>query len=294
MFKQEMIRGTFTAIATPFSADLSSVDYNSLGDLLEFQLSAGVNGVVACGSTGEASTLSDQEYRDVVKFVRERTSGKIPCVAGIGTNSTSRAVESAKLLKELKVDAALVVNPPYNKPSQDGLIAHFREIKKSVDLPLVAYNIPGRSAVNMLPQTVATLTRERLIIGLKESTGSLDQFLDIFSLVGNTLAVMSGEDTLVHALMASGATGVISASANVIPELFLRITNNAMASEWLKARDAQYQALPIIKALFFETNPVPVKAALELKGIIRCGKARLPLLPARPDTIAKLKELLAV
>lgn len=283
--------GTFTALATPFSSDGLDVDYVSLGQLIEFQLGAGVNGLVVCGSTGEAATLSAAEYAEVLKQAVSIVRGRVPCIAGVGSSSTAVAVSMAKAAQESGCDAVLVSTPPYNKPSQQGIVEHFRSIKRAVGIPLVAYNIPGRAVTNIVPETVRTLVSEGLIIGLKESAGSFDQLLDILLLVRDKIAVLSGEDSMVHGCMASGGHGTISASANVIPELFLSITANALAGKWVSSLESQYSALPLIRALFMETNPVPVKAALMLKGVIKSNMVRLPLLPAAERTIARLSSL---
>jgi len=286
------LKGTLTALITPFTPDASAVDYDSLSNLIDFQLAAKVDGFVVCGSTGEAATLSDQEYSQVISFVREKSKGKCICIAGIGTNSTQRAVLQAKHLEELAVDGILLVAPPYNKPSQDGILAHFDAVKSATKLPLVAYNIPGRSVVNILPATLSKMCEKKLIIGVKDSTASLDQILDLISLVGEKLSIVSGEDSLVHALMASSGKGVISASANIVPADFVSITSNALQAKWDLALKAQLKVLPMVRAMFLETNPVPVKAALALKGVIKSGVPRLPLLSAREETVQKIEHLL--
>lgn len=286
------LRGTFTALVTPFSADGIQIDFSSLAQLIEFQLAAKVDGFVICGSTGEAVTLSAEEYAQVLREAVKIVGGRVPCIAGVGSSNTKSAITMAQAAEESGCDAVLVSTPPYNKPPQKGIIEHFRAIKTGVSIPLIAYNIPGRAALNILPETIVALTRQELIIGLKESAGSFDQLLDILLLLRDRIAILSGEDSLVHACMASGGHGTISASANVIPEIFVDITSAALLQKWQDSLTAQFLALPIIRALFMETNPIPVKTALMLKGVIKSNMVRLPLLPAIEGTIERLSALL--
>jgi 4-hydroxy-tetrahydrodipicolinate synthase len=289
----QTLQGTLTAIVTPFTADSSAVDYDSFGKLLEFQIASGVSGIVVCGSTGEAATLNDDEYRKVVSFCREATRQKVLCIAGVGTNSTLRACEMATLLDGIGVDGILLVAPPYNKPSQEGIAEHFRRVKKSTRLPLIAYNIPGRSAVNILPQTLARLAEEGCIEGIKESSGSMDQVMDIAALCCKKASLLSGEDSLVTATMSCGGRGVISASANVIPSIFVELTRAALAGDFAGSLEKQFEALPVVRSMFIETNPVPAKAALKELGLIKHASVRLPLLEASGETLSKLRAILA-
>ncbi len=285
------LKGTITAIVTPFSKDGSSVDYQSLEKLIESQIKSGVDGIVTCGSTGEASTLSDNEYRDVVKFTAQLIKGRILTIGAVGSNNTQRAVEQGRICEQAGQDALLVVAPAYNKPPQEGLLAHFREVRKGVKIPVVAYNIPGRTGVNMQPQTLARLAEEGTIVGLKDATGSIDQALDLAALTGDSLAVLSGEDSLVLPLMSIGGRGVISASANADVEGFLKITDSFLSGDIDAARRAQLAVLPLVRMMFSETNPIPVKAALALKGIISYPTVRLPLVAAQPKTVEGLKRI---
>lgn len=286
------IRGTYPAIVTPFSKDGASIDFDSLSNLIEYQISAKVQGIVVCGSTGEAQTLSDDEYQKVVSFTKERVNQRVPVIAGIGTNSTLKAVGMARLLEEIGVDGILVVAPMYNKPTQKGIITHFEEIKRGTKLPIIAYNVPSRTGVNILPATIASLVRQGTILGLKEASGSMDQILDILVQLRDDCAVVSGEDSLVSALMLSGGRGVISATANIIPEIFVEITNAALSGDWERSREAQYKALPWVRLMFVETNPIPVKTAVAIKGIIKHATLRLPLMPAEETTVERIKALL--
>ena len=285
--------GTYPAVVTPF-LDSGAIDYESLSSLINYLMSHKVDGLVMCGSTGEAATLTDDEYINVVSFALAQVKQSIPCIVGINSSSTARARQIADKLRELGVDAGLLVGPPYNKPSQEGLYLHFRQVAAST-LPIVAYNIPGRSVCNILPKTVARLVKDRLIIGIKEASGSLDQLIDLVAAVGvdalSDFSILSGEDSLVHSIMASGGRGVISASANLIPDAFVRLTQAALSKDFDRSLQIQLEMLPIVRSLFIETNPVPVKAALVLKGIIKSNFVRLPLVAAQPTTIELLREL---
>ena len=274
------LRGVFTALVTPFTKDGISVDTRSLEKLIDFQLGAGVQGFVACGSTGEAATLSPDEYVQVVRTVRERTRGVCPCIAGISVSSTATAVATAMLVAELGCDGILVAAPPYNKPSQDGLLEHFRAIHRAVpSMPIVAYNIPGRSGVGFTPATLAALAKEKLIVGIKESSGSVDLVADTMSLLPTSVQMLSGEDSLTLAVLAYGGTGVISASANALPKEFVDLATSYLDGRVDEARRIQISILPKIRALFVESNPVPVKTVLALKGLIAEPTVRLPLVP---------------
>lgn len=294
MLTKDRFKGTFTALCTPFTQDGGAIDFTSFEKLIDYQLGAGVDGLVVCGSTGEAATLSEDEYLSAVKFVRSKTKGRSFCVAGVGSSDTKRCCSLASAATELGADGILVTTPPYNKPQQRGVVEHFRALSKVTTLPLIAYNIPGRSALNLLPQTIATLADEGLIIGVKESSGNMDQVLDTLALVRDKISVVSGEDSLVNALMASGGHGVISASANVAPELFVKLTRAALSGEWSTARDAQFDLLPIVRAMFIETNPIPAKVGLHLKGVIAHPTVRLPLVAAEKTTVERVKSVLKV
>lgn len=283
------LKGTIPALVTPFTLDGSAIDYESLTSLIEWHIRAGVSGVVVSGSTGEAATLSEQEYADLVNAAVKICNGKIPCIVGIGSNSTDKAAKQASLLEQLGADAILLVAPPYNKPPQDGIFAHFAKVKAASSLPIIAYNVPGRTSVNILPKTIARLAADGIIIGLKEASGSQDQLMDIYALVGDKISLLSGEDSLVHATMTCGGRGTISASANVAPEMFVEITEAALSGNFSASLKAQVRALPIVRAMFAETNPIPVKTALALRGAIKHPTVRLPLVPASAQTVELIK-----
>jgi len=285
--------GVLTAIVTPFSADGSSVDLRSLERLLEKQLAAGVDGVVACGSTGESTTLSDEEYREVVKSVRAKVPKDRRVIAGISVSATSKAITLAKLATDLGVDGLLIATPPYNKPSQEGIYAHLEAVHKAVKTPIIAYNIPGRSGVQLLPNTILKLAREGVVVGVKESSGSLDQVLDILAGVSDGFSVLSGEDSLTYPVMACGGSGVISAGASALPEGFAEIVKLVRAGSFKAAAAKQLDILPFIRAFFRESNPVPVKVAAWIRGWIDHPTVRLPLTPASSETVNELKNLFA-
>lgn len=286
--------GIHPALITPFTEDLSAVDEKSLRNLIDYQIQAGVDGIVACGSTGEAATLSDDEYKQVVAITREMTKGRVLCIGGIGSNDTRKAAAQLRLLEELKADGALVVTPPYNKPPPRGIVEHFRMLKKSSSLPLIAYNVPGRTGTNMQPSTVFELCKENLIVGIKEACGSIDQVADLLYLVRDKLTVMTGECSQVLVTYVLGGQGTISATANIVPEKFTALRDAVKKNDWTKAKDIQLDLVPIVRAVFMETNPIPVKVGAALKGLIKNPVARLPLVPAEQKTIDKMKEVLGV
>lgn len=286
------VSGVFPAIVTPFTADGGAIDYDSLRELLDYQLRGGVRGVVVCGSTGETVTLSDDEYRAVVTFVRSHVGDRGAVIAGIGANSTARAVALARFVESAEVDGILLVTPPYNKPTQNGIVAHFAAVRDATETPIVAYNVPSRTGVNLLPQTIGRMVAEGLIIGIKESSGSIDQALDLLSLTGDRAAVLSGEDALIHPMMACGGKGAVSVVANVFPDMVAEMVRAALESRWDDSRRIQMKLLPIVRAMFVESNPIPVKAALALKGLIRYPTTRLPLTPAEGPTVELLKRVL--
>jgi 4-hydroxy-tetrahydrodipicolinate synthase len=283
------LSGVYTAIITPFSKDSELVDYASLEALIEYQIRGGIAGLVVCGSTGEASTLSGAEYLDVVRFVRERTRGKLPCVCGISVSATSRAVELAKFAEEIGCDGVLLAAPPYNKPTQVGIIEHFRAVHRASSLPIVAYNIPGRSAVTISPHTLGALSQEGVICAIKESTGSVDALADTIACARQDCQVVSGDDSMTLATMAYGGIGAISAGANAMPDEMVGLVRAWQAGNTAEAQRIQMKLLGRLRALFIETNPVPVKTILALKGVIAHPAVRLPLVPLSKASLEKLK-----
>jgi 4-hydroxy-tetrahydrodipicolinate synthase len=268
--------GSYVALATPFDKR-GGLDEAALRRLVRSHLRAGTSGLVPCGSTGEAATLTAEEYRRVVSLTLEESRGLLPVIAGVGTNATARAVEMAREAESLGADALLVLSPYYNKPTQEGLYRHFRAVARNTRLPIVVYNIPGRTAVNISPKTVLRLAADcPNVQAVKEASGSLDQASEIAAGAPRGFAVLSGDDSLTVPMMAVGASGVISVAANVAPRLTAAMCAAALAGDFSKARGLHRKLFPLVKALFVETNPIPVKAALEMMGF--CGGApRLPL-----------------
>jgi 4-hydroxy-tetrahydrodipicolinate synthase len=291
-FQSERFKGVFTALATPLSEDAHELDLTSYKNLIKFQLESGVNGLVVAGSTGEAATLSDSELEKLGSCAIEQVEGKIPIVLGINANNTSRAVELAKIAQQIGADGILLVVPFYNKPSQEGMIAHFSAVRESVDIPIIGYNVPSRTGVNMLPVTVAKLAETGTISALKDASGSMEQMLETLRLCRNQISIFSGEDSLAFCNLAAGGAGVISATANVAPQLFSNLYSEFCAGSLEKSREVQFRLLPLISAMFIESNPVPVKEALRQKGVIKSGSVRLPLLKASQESCNKIRSVI--
>jgi len=270
-----MIHGSIVAIVTPFRN--GKVDEDALKNLIEFQIENGTHGIVPCGTTGESPTLSHEEHEYVIELTVQTVKKRVPVIAGTGSNSTKEAIRLTRFAKEIGADAALVVVPYYNKPTQDGLYLHFKQIAIQVDLPIILYNIPGRSGVNMAPETIARLAGDfKNIIGVKEAAGSIPQASKILQLCGMDFLVLSGEDALNFPLLAVGARGFISVTANIAPKDVADVYNLFGAGEFEKAKDMHYKLLPLNEALFIETNPIPIKAALSMMDKIKY-EYRLPL-----------------
>lgn len=287
------VEGTWVAVVTPLRDDLS-VDVPSLRRLLQHQLGSGVSGVVACGSTGEAPTLTEAEYLQVVEVCLSECRNKAPVAAGIGLSSTERALAIGKRAAEAGVQALLVSSPPYNKPTQEGLYRHISSIAEASGLPGIAYNIPGRTGVNIAPATLIRLAREGIIVAIKEASGSLDQMLDVMVDLPVSCSMLAGDDSFVCALMACGGRGTISASANVAPDCFSAMTSAALTGDFVQARRIQLELIPLIRTLFSEPNPIPVKAALKLQGLIESAAVRPPLTSATNPTIERLKQVIGL
>ena len=271
-----MFSGVLTALVTPFRD--GTVDEAALRELVEWQIGAGIDGLVPCGSTGEAATLSHPEHRRVVEIVVEATRGRVPVVAGTGSNNTREAVELTRHARDAGADAALLISPYYNKPTQEGIVLHYAEIARETGFPLVVYNIPGRTGSNLLPATLARLADLDHVVGVKEACGDLAQIAEVIAQCPADFAVLSGDDALSLPLLALGGQGVISTSSNVAPSEMVALLRAFESGDLAAAQRAHYTLLPLFEALFCETNPIPVKAALALLG--RCGpEIRLPLTP---------------
>jgi 4-hydroxy-tetrahydrodipicolinate synthase len=282
--------GLIVALVTPFKDD-GSVDYDSLKKLLDWHLESGTDGIVCCGTTGEKATLEEGEFFELVKTTVKHINGKIPVIAGSGTNCTKHTIELSKKTLDCGVDALLIVGPYYNKPTQDGYLAHYSQIAKEINLPIIIYNVPGRTAGNILPQTVSKLATISNIVGIKEASGNLDQICEIINTVPKNFSVLSGDDLFTLPIMALGGHGCISVVANEIPKIFKEMITHLFKNDYLKAREIHYKILSLMKINFIETNPIPVKTALYMMGKIK-ENFRLPLVKMNDENKLKLKKIL--
>jgi len=285
-----MFKGSIVAIVTPFKKD-GSVDFEKLRELVEFQIAGGTDAIVPCGTTGEASTLDYDEHMAVIKTVVEQVARRVPVIAGTGSNATAEAIELTQKAKEAGADGALLVTPYYNKPTQEGLYRHYMAVADGVALPQILYNVPGRTGVNLLPETVARLSAHRNIVALKEATGSLQQASEVISLCGDQIDVLSGDDFITFPMMACGAKGVISVLANIMPATVANLVDAFFAGDLETARQLHLKTLKIGNVMFIESNPVPVKTALELMGKAPAD-VRLPLAPLSDASKAKLTAIM--
>jgi 4-hydroxy-tetrahydrodipicolinate synthase len=283
-------RGAFVAIVTPFID--GKVDEQGLRDLIEFQIENGTHGIVPCGTTGESATMSHEEHHRVVEITIETVKGRVPVLAGTGSNSTTETIELTKHAKKAGADGALVITPYYNKPSQEGLYQHFKAVAEAVGIPMILYNVPSRTSINMLPATVARCAQIDAIVGIKEATGDLNQVSEVIRLCPKGFAVMSGDDFTSMATVAVGGTGVISVTSNVAPRDMSSMMDAILAGDLKKANELHYKLFPLMKAMFVDTNPVPAKTSLELMGKIQSSTPRLPLYPMNDDNLGKLKKAL--
>jgi 4-hydroxy-tetrahydrodipicolinate synthase len=273
-----MFSGSMVALVTPFKE--GKVDWESLERLIEFHLQNGTHGIVP---------LSHQEHDQVIRAVIKTVNRRIPVIAGTGSNSTDEAVRLTREAEKSGADGALMISPYYNRPTQEGIYQHYRKVASAVGIPIIVYNIPGRTGSKIEPETLARMAEVDNIAGVKEATGSVDQAIDVIRLCGDHLAVYSGEDSLIFSLMALGGKGVISTVANVAPRETVELTTACLLGNWEKGRELQLQLIPLIRALFIETNPIPVKTALSLMG--KCGgDLRLPLTPMAEGNLKKLSQ----
>lgn len=280
-----MFTGSLIAIVTPFKN--GKLDERALGDLIEWQITSGTHGIVPCGTTGESATLTHAEHDRVVAFTVEVARRRVPVIAGTGSNSTEEAIALTKHAKTAGADGALLITPYYNKPTQEGLFLHYKAVAEAVDLPLVLYNIPGRTGVNMMASTIARLTACRTIVAVKEGSGSVQQASEIIQLCGERMTVLAGDDALTLPMMAVGGKGVITVTANLVPREMAQLVNACLAGRLEDARVMHYRLYPLFTALFYETNPIPVKEALQMMGKID-REMRLPLCPMGTDNREKL------
>jgi len=283
-----MFKGSFVAIVTPFKD--GKIDEKKLKELVEWHIAEGTNGFVPSGTTGESATLSHLEHEKVVEIVVKAVRKRVPVIAGAGSNSTAEAISLSRRAEELGADAVLSVSPYYNRPTPEGLIAHFTTIAKSVRIPMVLYNIPSRTGVNIAPDTMVLMVEKaKNIIGVKESAGSVDQATEIRCKLGDKFLILSGDDSLTLPLMSVGASGVISVAANIVPQDVSRLCSLISEGKFGEARELHLKLFPLVKALFLETNPAPVKAAMKELGLIDEEYLRLPLVQVKDDTRAKIK-----
>jgi 4-hydroxy-tetrahydrodipicolinate synthase len=284
-------RGALTALITPFD-DKDKIDEEGLRENVRFQIEQGIHGLVPVGTTGECATLSYEEHERVIDIVIDETKGKVPVVAGTGSNSTKEAITLTKYAKDAGADGALLVAPYYNKPGQRGLYEHYKKIAEEVDIPQVIYNIPSRTGINVEAETIAKLSKIKNIIGVKEASGNLSQIMQIIKQTDEDFSLISGDDSLTFPILALGGVGVISVAANLVPDKVAKMVDAFLEGDIETSRNLHYELMPLFKVLFIETNPGPVKAAMELLGRA-AGKPRLPLLEAHPETREKLREVLA-
>jgi len=287
-----MFKGSIVAIVTPFSSQGKKIDEKKLGDLIEFHIKNGTSGIVPCGTTGESATLSFEEHDRVIEITIEQTKKRVPVIAGTGSNSTEEAMMLTKHAAKAGADASLQVSPYYNKPTQKGLYEHFKAIANSVEIPIILYNIASRTGVNIEPETIAELAHDcKNIIGVKEASGNLDQMSRIKQLCPENFELISGDDSLTLPVLSIGGTGVISVVANIVPKDVANLVSEFEKGNFKRAKELHFKLLPLIKAMFIETNPIPVKTAMGLLGMCE-PDLRLPMCSMLPENLDKLKKAL--
>lgn len=285
-----MFKGSIVAIVTPFHN--GKIDEKKLRELIDFQIENGTSGIVPCGTTGESATLNFQEHERVIKVTIEQVNHRVPVIAGTGSNSTAEAIALTQDAAAQGADASLQVSPYYNRPTQSGLYEHFKAIAQSVKIPIILYNIAGRTGVNIEPETIARLAQDcKNIVAVKEASGSLDQMSRIKALAPKSFSLISGDDSLTLPVLSIGGIGIISVVANIVPQDVANLVEAFSKGEIQKAQSLHFKLLPLIKAVFLETNPIPVKTAMGLLGMCE-PDLRLPMSPLSADNLAKLKKAL--
>lgn len=284
-----MFKGSMTAIVTPF--DKGKVDEKRFKDLIEFQIKNGTTAIVPCGTTGESATLSLEEHERVVELTVQTAAGRVQVIAGTGSNCTAEAITLTKHAKSAGADAALLITPYYNKPTQQGIYLHFKAVAEEVDLPIVLYNIASRTGVNIEPETMARLAGIKNIVAVKEASGNISQMAQIMRLCRDKFTLISGDDALTLPVLSIGGTGVISVVANIVPKETAQMIEFFEQGNLAGARELYYHLLPLVQAMFIETNPIPVKTALGMMGLIK-PELRLPLCPLSPQNEEKLRDTL--
>ncbi len=281
-------RGSIVAMITPFTED-GKIDKAGVEKLINFHIENGTDAILLAGTTGESATLTHDEHKELIKMGVEIAGGRIPIVAGTGSNSTAEALDLTRAAKEAGADAALLITPYYNKPTQKGMYLHFKKIAEEVDIPIILYNVPSRTGINLLPDTVAKLSEIPNIVAVKEASGNLGQMVQIVSKVKEGFKLMSGDDQLLLPILSIGGTGVISVVANIIPKDMAQMIKEWEAGNVQKAREMYYKMYPLAQAMFYETNPIPVKTAAGLLGL-PTGPLRLPLAPMDDANLERMKK----
>jgi len=285
-----MFKGSMIPIVTPFKD--GKIDEEGFRNLIEFNIESGTDAIIPCGTTGESATLTHKEHETLINISLEAANHRVPVIAGTGSNSTDEAIKLTTYAQKAGADGALLITPYYNKPTQEGLYYHYKAIAEHTDLPLILYNVPSRTGLNMLPETVAKLSEIPTIVGIKEATGSLQQICEIINLCGEQFSVFSGDDFTNYPILAVGGKGIISVTANIVPERLASLWDTFESGDYNKAREIHYQLLELNNAMFLETNPIPVKTALGLMNKIS-PELRMPLSPMSQSNLEKLKKVMA-
>jgi 4-hydroxy-tetrahydrodipicolinate synthase len=286
----EQFHGAYTALVTPFID--GQIDEKGYVDLIEFQIKNGIHGLVPCGTTGESATLSFAEHKRVIELAVQTVKGRVPVIAGTGANNTLEAIEFTESAKESGADAVLSVAPYYNKPSQEGIYQHFKKIAESVDIPMFLYNVPGRTVVNIRPETVARLAKIDNIIGIKEACGSLEQISDVIRFCPKDFILLSGDDFTAMPTIFTGGRGVISVVSNLLPQGMADLMEAALAGNIARAQELHFRYFALMKCMFSCPSPAPAKKGLQLMGIIKDDTPRLPITPADEPTLVRLRKAL--
>ena len=284
-----MFEGSIVAMITPFDQD-NKIDEQGIEELVEFHVKNGTDGIVPCGTTGESPTLSHEEHKKVIELTVKAVAGRVPVIAGTGSNSTEEAIDLTASAKELGADGVLLVMPYYNKPTQKGLYEHFKTIAEKVDIPGIIYNVPSRSGVNMLPSTLAELAELKNVVAVKEASGNLEQMAEVMYLCGKNITLLSGDDKILLPVLSIGGKGVISVVANIIPKEVSQMVKEFQKGNYQEAQDLFFKTIyPLSRAMFYETNPIPVKTAVRLMGL-PAGNLRLPMIDMEDSHFQQLKE----
>ena len=282
-----MFEGLNVAMVTPFTKK-GELNEDKIREQVRFHLAVGTNGLVPCGTTGETPTFSQEEHRRVIEIVVEEAGGRAKVFPGTGTNSTTKTVANTQMAKEAGADGALVVTPYYNKPTPAGLMAHYSAVAKEGGLPVILYNVPGRTGTNMLPETVSKLADIEGVVAIKEASGDISQMEAVILRAGDRITVLSGDDAMTMPLMAIGGKGVVSVIGNILPQDMLALVQAADSGDWERAREWHHKLFDLCNAMFYETNPIPVKTAMNLLGW-EMGDVRMPLAPMQPANVERLK-----